>query len=161
MNTFAGFTLPRTLRISHGTLAQRLDLFRNLKTKGYANGRCTGPYRFDMRPTHETMGFYLESDFAPGLRWDWAHEVPGASITHTGWFCDRDSHQTAQGIVLRLPKGRGFLAGYTLGEGMSSELLRTQTFDCPIAAGYCADSMAENVAEASLENNSTDHDEAA
>jgi hypothetical protein len=98
---------------------------------------------FGERPA---FGFYLDSDFAPGLRWVWADKIEDIQIRHTGWFCDEFQDSSMRGIVLRLPHGRGFLAGYALGVGMSATVER-EIYACERKAAYAADRMAERAAE--------------
>lgn len=90
--------------------------------------------------------FYLGSDFMPALNWSYAGDV--VSLNHTGWCTDEfGDGDTIMGIVFTLPNRRGFLAGWTMGQGMASALDISEIFDSEIDAAYCADSMAENAAE--------------
>ena len=104
-----------------------------------------GPYRYRRDADSEGFSYYLGSDFEPDLRWQWCDEII-SSIRHTGWFIDDYQGETLRGIVLRLPGGRGFLAGWSMGEGMIAEISRDIISDETDAA-YQADSMAENAAE--------------
>ena len=117
--------------------------------KNRGKNRVCGPYHTTRRlitGPHPGKTFYLESDFAPGLRWQWCDYVTNR-INHTGWFTDEyGDGDKIRGIVFRLPRSRGFLAGWSMGEGMITEL------DCTIygdetAAAYAADSMAEDAAD--------------
>lgn len=106
----------------------------------------TGAY-YMQSPTagkDEYRSFYLDSDFMPTLRHRTADEI--LTLSHTGWFCDDMQLQTIYGLVFRLPHERGFLAGWSMGEGMASTL-DTTIYDDEEAAAYIADSMAENAAE--------------
>ena len=47
---------------------------------------------------------------------------------------------------MRLPHNRGFLAGWSMGEGMISEIEYT-VYDDERDAAWAADSLAENAAE--------------
>jgi hypothetical protein len=95
----------------------------------------------------EGFGGYLESDFMPGLRWTWADKVDGSGIDHTGWHTiEGGGTEDMRGIVMRLPRGRGFLAGWSLGEGMSFSMSRRIYAD-EVAAARAADQMAERDAE--------------
>lgn len=142
---FAGFQWPRFVAtLPTGSTAKRLERYKQ---------PLTGPYYHAPRPKQETggRGFYLESAGAPGLRWNWCDEVEGSRVDHTGWFTDdHGSAYKIRGIVLRLPKGRGFLAGWSMGENMASSL-DCDIYDDEIDAARAADSMAENVAEAERE----------
>ena len=63
-----------------------------------------------------------------------------------GWYCDAFQDETITACVLRLPRSRGFLAGWTMGKGMASSV----DFDIigeEADAWRIANSMAENAAE--------------
>ncbi len=141
---FAGFDWPRFVAmLPRGDIKTRLARHRK---------PCTGPYYHAPRPLdreNQTLFFYLDSDFMPSLRWQYCDDV-ARSISHSGWFTDDDgAGDTIRGIVARLPHGRGFIAGWTMGEGMASVLDYKDVFhaDDEIGAALCADSMAENAAE--------------
>lgn len=141
---FASFHWPRYVAtLDCGPLRHRLDARRP--------GRSfCGDYYHAPTPGAKGRGFYLGSD-ALGLRWQWADETEGARIGHTGWFCDDSQSQTIRGIVMRLPKGRGFLAGWSMGEEMASSVDYSPIFDNAADAAACADSMAESAAESERE----------
>ena len=143
---FAGFAWPRYLAtLPRGSLRKRAE------SRKPGRAMC-GDYYHAPTPGAKGRGFYLDSDGMPGLRWQWADETEGARIRHTGWFTDPDgSGDTIRGIVLRLPHGRGFLAGWSMGEGMASSVDYSPIFDDAADAAACADSMAENVAEGERE----------
>lgn len=110
--------------------------------------RVCGPYHIRRQlitGSHPGRGFYLDSDFQPFSRWTWADQVAGAGIRHTGWFTDGQQNETIRGIVARLPHGL-FMAGWSMGEGMASEVDAT-VFDSEVYAAFVADSMAERAAE--------------
>lgn len=139
---FAGFNWPRYVAtLPRGNMATRLQRKKN---------PVTGPYYHAPKPIsgrHPGRGFYLDSDGAPGLRWSWCDAVDGARIDHTGWFTDEDgTGDKIRGVVFRLPRGRGFLAGWSMGTGMASEIDGT-IYDDETTAAYAADSEAESVAE--------------
>lgn len=88
------------------------------------SGPC-GPYMFTRQPTRtgrcEGFGGYLgHGEINDGsmvrLRIALAGDV--VRLEHTGWYCDQFQDQTMCGIVARLPRSRGFLAGWTMGVGM-------------------------------------------
>jgi len=171
---FAGFSLPRTecgptiWTYADKPLAARLaDWRKHGKSRGCI-GRVTYPNRIRTAETASDFkgwGFYLPTSGADamGMRWAWCDDVPGdwddenpvPTIDHLGWFLDEDGYgDTARGIVCKLPSGRGFLAGWSMGEGMASEL------DCTVfgditAAVRAADSMAENIADSEREYRAT------
>jgi hypothetical protein len=140
--TFAGFDYPFTFGIlPRGPLAKRLAEYRQTRGK-----RTCGPYdRSEPAPNPRGAYFYLESDFAPGLRWKWCDEIRGAHIGHEGWFCDDCQDQTIRGFVMRLPHGRGFIEGWSMGEHMASNLDYT-IWDDEVDAARDADRMAERAA---------------
>lgn len=112
--------------------------------------KCCGPYQFRVDADQPTRSAYLDSDFFPGLRWEYADEV-SRPIKHTGWFSDECGDDIIRGIVLRLPKGRGFLAGWTMGEHMATNIDVSWVYDDEVEAAFAADSMAEWAAERNRE----------
>lgn len=141
---FAGFTFPRPVgMLPRGTLAKRL---KQSKEPKYASGYFMQPTPI-LGGTHPGAFFYLDSDFMPGLRWQWAEDVKDARIRHSGWYSDEDGvGELIRGIVLRLPHGRGFLAGWSMGEGMAS-FVEGDIYDDLVEAARAADSIAESTAE--------------
>ena len=142
--TFAGFTFPQVIAmLPRGPLAKRLVEFK--QTHGH---RVCGPYyRTHAATNPDRAFFYLESDFMPSLRWEWCDEVDGTRIQHTGWFTDEyGDGDRIRGIVMRLPRGRGFLAGWSMGKCMASEIDYT-IWDDAVDAARDADRMAERAAE--------------
>ena len=148
---FAGFTWPRYVAtLESGPRARRIERRRN---------PSTGPYYHAPRPItrqhqQEGRGFYLDGHGgAPGLRWCWCDEVPAdwvcdvdPKIDHEGWFTDEFGDEKFRGLVFKLPRNRGFLAGWSMGEGMASEVDAT-VYCVASDAAYAADSMAEAAAE--------------
>jgi hypothetical protein len=112
--------------------------------------KVCGPYHFRQDADSEYRSFYLDSDFAPGLRWRYADEI--TRIDHNGWYVDDFEQDTYRGIVLALPKSRGFLAGYTMEEGMISLVNVKWIHDEEVDAARAADSEAEFAAEESRRN---------
>ena len=105
-----------------------------------------GPYHFRVDADQPTRSAYLDSDFFPGLRWQYADKVT-SRIRHTGWYCGDYDNDKIRGIVLRLPRSRGFLAGWTMGEHMITEIDVSWIHDDEIEAALAADEMAESAAE--------------
>ena len=139
---FAGINFPKWVWGLHrGPWKKRLERRRNSCTSW---GYCHAPRPLESRD--ETLFFYLDSDGMPDLRWTWCDAVSSVSINHTGWYCDDYYDQKIRGIVLRLPRSRGFLAGWSRGEGMASNV-DYHVFETEQEAALCADSMAENAAE--------------
>ena len=134
---FAGFKFPKHLwSLPKGSFAKRL---------ARRNPVTTGEYIHGAKPDCRVKSFYLDSDFMPALRWQWCDDVC-SSIRHTGWYCDSFQDSTIRGLVMRLPKNRGFIAGWSMGEGMISEVEYT-IYDDKLDAARVADSLAEDVAE--------------
>jgi len=123
---------------------------RSLKARmeRHADTRCTGDTYHSPNPTQAGKGcfFYLGSESPVSLRWEYCDEVEGVRIRHTGWFCDEYQDDKIRGIVARLPRGRGFLAGWTMGTGMASGW-EGDVYETAQDAARAADSLAENMAE--------------
>lgn len=117
--------------------------------KHRGKNRICGPYyttRKLITGAHPSRSFYLNSGFAPGLRWQWCDDA-ASRIDHSGWFTDEYGvGEKIRGVVFRLPRSRGFLAGWSMGIGMASEI-DCNIYDDEIYAAYVADSMAEDAAE--------------
>lgn len=139
--SFASFTWPRYLAtLPRGSKAKRLELYKR---------PICGPYMHAPRPEQagKGPGFYLGDPSAPfRLRWQYCDEVATRTIRHTGWFTDDYQSDKIRGMVFRLPRGRGFLAGWTMGEGMASAV-DGYIYDNELSAALAADSMAEKTAE--------------
>lgn len=69
-----------------------------------------------------------------------------ALIDHRGWFTDDDCSDTIRGVVVRLPHGKRFLAGYYM--SMNGEhVYFGDVYDSERDAMYAADSAAQQLAE--------------
>lgn len=135
--SFAGFQFPKHLwSLPKGSFAKRL---------AQRNPVIVGECVHGAKPGHKGHSFYLDSDFMPSLRWAWCDEVCN-SIRHTGWHCDSFQDSKIRGIVMRLPHNRGFLAGWSMGDGMISEI-EYIIYDDEHDAAHAADNIAEAVAE--------------
>ena len=145
--TFAGITFPAVIA----------EFYRSTHNKRtLANGRAIPAtmrfaYSHAPQPLASTgariKSFYLASDGAPDLRWAWCDEVDGASIRHTGWHTDATGDsELMRGVVFRLPHGRGFLAGWSMGEGMASTVCYYVYAD-EAEAARGANDMAEAAAQ--------------
>lgn len=136
---FAGFTWPRYVAVlPNGSMVDRLKR---------AKERFTGAYYHAPKPGNDGRGFYLSETSGMGfnLRWQWADDID-SSIEHTGWWCDDYQDQKIRGIVFSLAHGRGWLAGWSMGEGMCGEIEYYIYADAESAA-LAADSIAESMAE--------------
>lgn len=127
------------LNIWRKSIKQRLAEFRK--------PRFTSGYRI-LNDGHPTLkSFYLDSDFAPNLRWEWADEIAD-EIEHKGWFTDPEGDgDTIRGVVFFLTHKRGCLAGWSMGEEMASLIDTSDTYDCPTDAAMVANEMARDAAE--------------
>lgn len=139
---FAGISFPKHVwTLPRGSVACRVEQHTPGKM-------CTGDYYHAPRPVDRRgagQGFYLDSDGMHALRWKWADEV--IDLGHTGWWSDEyGDSEKIRGLVFRLPSGRGFLAGWSMGKGMASSL-DYDIYSDEESAAYAADSMAEDVAE--------------
>jgi hypothetical protein len=105
-----------------------------------------------MAGSSQIYGFYLESDGMPGLRWEWADKIELANVKHAGWYSDPEGiAELIRGVVFRLPKGRGFMPGWSMGEGCASCLERV-VYESRIMCAYAADELARIAAEKEREN---------
>jgi hypothetical protein len=119
-----------------------------------------GPYYWtvgDSREISKGVGFYLASrtmavdahgsSFA--LRLSDANEhLTGRLADTSGYFTDEQGDsETLKPIVARLPRSRGFLAGWTMGNGMASTLDTTTIHETAEDAARAAHYMAESDAE--------------
>ena len=117
-----------------------------------------GPLHLAPRSGATMMGFYLDSTM-PGLRWAWCDEVNRsqrhAGIKHKGWYTDEYGEgDTIRGLVMRLPSACGFLAGWSMGEGMASAV-EYYVYAEEVSAACAADSMAQYTAEREREEATT------
>lgn len=150
--TFAGFDFPKfVFTLPKGSFKERL---------ARAKDRIAGPYYHAPKPNSKSgQGFYLQSDGASDLRWQWCDDI-ATSIEHTGWWTDDDgSGDKIRGIVFRLPKGRGFLIGWSMGKGMASAIETDYVYGDEDSAARAADSLAEQAAEEEREGNEQEPDD--
>ena len=159
---FAGFEFPKPIYMlpkSKTTMAWNPKLgYKNELLKRKESRKVVGPYYVIPTPNTKGKTFYLESDFMPSLRWQYADEVSGTHIRHKGWYTDvfDMQDQTIRGIVFRLPSNRGFLAGWTMGTEMITELeydIYSDEIDAANAADECARIAAERQIEFEAKEN--------
>jgi hypothetical protein len=143
--TFAGFNYPKhQWSLDRLPLRDRLTAYKQHKR----NFSRSGYYQNHPRPLpHKGWGVYHTKDFMPG-RWQWADEI--SDINHTGWWIDAYQSEKIRGFVIGLNHDRGFLAGWSMGEGMCAEICSV-IYDASDTAAYAADSMAEQAAIAERE----------
>lgn len=147
---FAGFSWPRYVgTLPKGSFEERMKPW------------VCGPYYHAPRPrkggVDNSTSFYLESEFMPLLRWRWADEA--ADLRHRGWYCDEYGDIVLRGLVMRLPRQRGFIAGYSMGVGMISDVEYT-IFGTEREAARYADGLAEIAAQKEMEYQETQRYEA-
>jgi hypothetical protein len=138
---FAGFEFPRQIPMLKAP------------TK-YRKSRLCCAYRTAPKPlTRDTQftSFYLgdDGDFQPGLRMQYADEV--VNLSHQGSFADDYESDTIRGVIFKLPKGRGYLAGWTMGPQMISQIQYDAIYESCRDAAYAADELARVAAEESRE----------
>lgn len=95
-----------------------------------------GPYLWKPSTPGKGRGFYCASTGLAcdsngstfNLRLEYANDhLNGRLSDITGYYCDEDGDgDTLQPIIARLPHGRGYLAGWTMGQGMCASI------DCDI-----------------------------
>lgn len=79
------------------------------------------------------------------------HGADKGEPNHTGWYSDEYQSDKIRGLVMRLPHSRGFLAGWSMGEHMASEV-EPYAYATIEEAARAADSLAENAAERQREH---------
>lgn len=150
--SFAGFSWPRYVgNLPRGSKAKRLAEYKR---------PICGPYYHAPKPEQagKGKGFYHESRCTPfRLRWQYCDEVSG-SIRHTGWFSYDYQEDKFRGLVFRLPRSRGFLIGWTMGEGMAS-VLEGDIYDDERDAAHAADDLARQAADEERESRERDEAE--
>lgn len=117
-----------------------------------------GPYQWTPAKPGGGRGFYQSSR---GLYCDRTGSIFDLRLTEAnehvnrasslyrinGYYCDNFGDCSLMPIVARLPHGRGFLAGWTMGPGMCASIDLT-LHDNERDAAYAAHDMAERDAEA-------------
>ncbi len=149
--SFAGFAWPMRIAEFHTSRHNT----RKLSNGREVAARMRFAYYHAPKPIvargDHGRGFYLASDGAPGLRWQWADDV-ARSIRHKGWWTDpHGDGDTIRGLVFRLTHGRGFLAGWSMGEGMASTV-EYAIFEDEVDAARAADELARIAAEREMES---------
>lgn len=146
-----------------------IDYRRPLAARA-ASRKVAGPYRW--RPTQPMTGrgFYQARD---GLRMDRAGSsfalrlelanayLRGSRLAQiTGYYCDPCGSDggSLQPIIARLPRGRGFLAGWTMGEGMAASL-DSHAWPTEQEAAFAAHATADRDAERSREDQEAEEEE--
>lgn len=122
------------------------------------NNGLTGPYYFrpgalitDAHTVPEGFSGYLskdESAIDEGAHVRLRVVAAGnlVNLKHDGWYTDDDCSETMYGVVARLPRSRGFLAGWTMGAQMATSFTRT-IYQSEKEAARAADREAEYAAQ--------------
>lgn len=113
-----------------------------------------GPYYWTPSEPGKGRGFYQAShglacgDSTFRLRLDYANDhLSGSRLSRiNGYYCDEFQDQTLVPIIARLPHGRGFLAGWTMGANMAA-CVDSTIYDSEHDAALAAHDMAERDAE--------------
>lgn len=146
----------------------KAPLRKRLQSRKYC-----GPYQWSPTEVGKGRGFYSSSadalvmgDGPISLRLEYANDHIRSRVT--GYYCDRDGDgDTLKPVIARLPHGRGFLAGWTMGAGMCGAV-DGSIYDDESSAAYAAHSLAEYDAERScdaeecgdvIDDDETDEDE--
>ena len=132
------------------------DLTRPVKDRGHAPYSACGPYMFDPAPSRmrrEGWSSYTDASETMTqfrLRYEDANEHLSYGCRErriTGYWTDKDgTGDTIKPVVFRLPRKRGWLAGWTMGVGMCASL-DAGVFEDPKDAAYAAHDIADRAAE--------------
>lgn len=150
------------------------DFSRPLRERKEARKHC-GPYQWTPTQPGGGRGFYQSSK---GLYCDRSGSIFSLRLSYAnehltyhsrlsrieGYYCDEHGDQTLSPIIARLPHGRGYLAGWTMGAGMCASIDLTIWADereAAIAAHNLAEMDAETsrVAEALEDHTDNDNEE--
>lgn len=134
-----------------------------------ASRKYCGPYRWTPAASGKGRGFYsgssaLDMDSHGSsfrLRIENANDhIRDRRNQISGYYCDSDCIDTLQPIIARLPRGRGFLAGWTMGAGMCASL-EGDIYPDEESAASAAHCVAEYAAEREREYQEEELEEAA
>ncbi len=136
-----------------------------LKERAIMRKSC-GPYHWKPTVPGQGRGFYQSSrglmvgDATFDLRLELANDHLSGRLHYTnGYYIDSFQDTSAVPIVARLPHGRGFLPGYTLGRGMCAAIEADIYADIEDAA-RAAHQVAERIAELNRESEDVEEDDA-
>lgn len=149
-----GITGDDTMLFKTITLIQ---MERPLRERAFARKRV-GPYYMTPRAAGGYCGFYSGDDGQPAAHGSaFALRMVDANDclesydrlrNITGYYCDPDGDgDTLQPVVFRLPRGRGFLPGWTMGPSMCGCVDRDVLLDDAADAAMAAHDMAERHAD--------------
>lgn len=127
-----------------------------------------GPYCWRPTPAGSGRGFYLQHDTRElrcadhgssfRLRLEHANDICDARRRPTAYRAGDDAFGEFTPIVARLPHGRGFLAGWTMGPGMCASVDGCVFLDAESAANTAHDE-ASRAAEAETEYRDIENEE--
>jgi hypothetical protein len=140
------------------------------------HSKHVGPYTWEPTDAAWSKGFGFYTASGKGLRMDRAGSRFDLRLEYandlldsysrlagiTGYYCDEFQDSTMIPIVARLPHGRGFLAGWTMGQGMCASLssyIHETERDAAIAAHDDAESAAQREQEYQARMNAEDSEE--
>lgn len=145
--TFAGFSFPRYIV--------------RLKRENKVGRRVDTTYYIESTPivdgAHKDHFFYL-GDMGSPNRYKFCDDIATRTIKHHGWFIDEYQSDTIRGLVVLLSHGR-YLAGWTMGKGMSSAVCCDTMYDDELTAALDADTIARRTAELEREYRENDNEE--
>jgi hypothetical protein len=136
-----------------------LNYSRSLKERREARKTC-GPYRWTPTEPGKGRSFYQASKSLTcdphGSSFDLRLELANDHLKDSrlsrlnGYYTDQFYDTTLTPIIARLPHSRGFLAGWTMGNGMCAALA-TEVFATAEEAAHAAHGEAECEAEREFE----------
>lgn len=154
------------LRYSPVPFAGAIHDFAKPMRKRFESRQHVGPYYMTPCQPGGGRSFYQSSkglacgDGFFDLRLEEANEhLRESRLSHIdGYFTDEHCDSSLQPIVARLAHGRGYLPGWTMGNGMAASIELTIYEDIRDAA-YAAHAMAESDAEKEREYQATQSDD--
>lgn len=143
--TFAGFTWPK----------QEWSLPKGKPSSRVCKPRSSGYYQNSPCMAGEgEIGFYWgEGGEESGRLW-----TLRAKTMRMGWYCNNFQDESITGFAFRLPRGRGFLAGWMMGDQMCASVSR-RIYDDENGALQAGHRMAELAAERMREEDAKDQAE--
>lgn len=153
------------------TTITMINYQRPLRERATAR-KSVGPYMWSPCKAGNGRGFYHDAKRALAcdphgstfrLRLELANEFLHSSLSRIdGYYADNFQDTTLTPIIARLPKGRGFLAGWTMGRGMCATLdgtIYTTALDAAIMAHREAEHDAERERDYQATHSNDDSDE--
>lgn len=139
---FAGFNFPRKVYMVPKD-KPKARLGKNKSHAAYSHAPKTNE--------KDIISFYWQSDFMPGLRWEWCDKVDGVRFKHMGYYTGNGYPcEIMRGFIMYLPNRRGFMYGATIGKGgiayLSRDVIPYFKYYEIKTANY-ADNFAEQMAD--------------